>query len=664
MKALLLLSFLFISFFVFSQKNNELKKLCGSQTPSIEWNNWFNKQVEEFKKNTTSEERLNTNYTIPVVFHIIHGGQGIGTFPNISQGQVNSQIKILNDDFAGVGLNASNISTTNFSSTLIANCNVNFCLAQKNTSGVTLAEPGIDRINYVSNGWSNPTTFTTSANFRNYIETVVKVNTIWDPTRYLNIWITDVNSSVGLLGYATFPSGSSLTGIPGGSTGTSTTDGVWCWTKSIGDVGTLFAPYDYGRTATHEVGHWLGLRHIWGDANCGDDYCNDTPTQQQANTGCPSYPTITCGNGPNGDMFMNFMDYSNDLCLYMFTPDQRTRIQTAMASSPFRTQLTASSATLCSNPPITCSYTVSNFVNTNTLTLLRATASATDVGCAQGAQMAGYICGTNCYGDLEKAEFISTSLYSSVVNPIITGVVVLFFNYNSGFGTNGNSNISLKLYNGTSVTTAPGTLLGSVSENLSNIYNNTTNVNTVNYCGDPSFVFTNPIIMPYKFIFSTPVGAPNAGGFFASVTIPNITGDTVAILNKKSSTNNTAWEKWSDNNWYSMSSSWGSNYNLAILPIIECGAVGIKENSILKNNINLFPNPTSGNFSIITTFLKQQTIDVIVYNMMGEPIYSTKINDAKQNVIDINLSNQLNGIYLVEIGNGIEKLIKRVVINK
>ncbi len=135
-------------------------------------------------------------------------------------------------------------------------------MAYKNTSGVTLAELGIDRINYVSNGWSNPTTFTTSTNFRNYTEMVVKVNTICDPTRYLNIWITDVNPSVGLLGYTTFPLGTSLNEIPGGSTGTNTTDGEWCLTKSIGDVGTLFPPFDYGRTATHELGHWLGLRYL------------------------------------------------------------------------------------------------------------------------------------------------------------------------------------------------------------------------------------------------------------------------------------------------------------------------------------------------------------------------------------------------------------------
>ena len=87
-----------------------------------------------------------------------------------------------------------------------------------------------------------------------------------------------------------------------------------------------------GRTATHEVGHWLNLRHIWGDSNCGNDYCNDTPTQQSSNSGCPNYPSSSncSGNGSNGDMFMNYMDYTNDACMNMFTQDQKTRMIAAI----------------------------------------------------------------------------------------------------------------------------------------------------------------------------------------------------------------------------------------------------------------------------------------------------------------------------------------------
>ncbi|MBA2613327.1 MAG: T9SS type A sorting domain-containing protein [Bacteroidetes bacterium] len=649
------------SFICYSQN----KRNCGSQDPGKEWNDWFNKKVEEFKKNNLSGKIQATNYTIPVIFHVIHGGQSVGSYPNISQAQINSQINILNNDYAGNGLNVGNISSTVFAP-LLANCNVQFCLAQKNPAGATLAEPGIERINYISNSWANPTSFNNTTNFRNYIETTIKPNTIWDPTFYLNIWITDVNSSVGLLGYATFPPSSGLSGLTGGL-GTATTDGVWCWSKSIGDVGTLSPPYDKGRTATHEIGHWLGLRHIWGDAACGNDFCGDTPPQQQENTGCPTYPSVSCGNGPDGDMFMNFMDYSDDACMYMFSLDQRTRIQTAMANCPFRSQLTASSATLCSGFAVACSYTVSNFTNTDTLAnplgLRRATASAGDPGCIQGPGLAGYISGTNCFGDKEKAEFISTSKYTSATNPVISGVVVLFFNY-TGVGTSGTGNVDMNIYSGTSAAAAPGALIGSTTSNLSTIAA-TTNTTSVSYCGNPGLAFGVPVIKPYKFTFSSPINAPTSGGFFASVSIPSSAGDTVVIFDKLTGTSNTAWEKWADNSWHDMKTSWGNvrNFNLAILPIIDC-ATGVKENTFLSSAINLFPNPSNGNFSVITTFANSQNIEIKVYNMLGQTVYTNKINNVKQNMIDVDLSGQAGGLYLVEINNGQEKVIKRMMFNK
>ncbi|MCU0360046.1 MAG: M43 family zinc metalloprotease [Bacteroidia bacterium] len=333
----------------FSDANNQLNR-CGTQMPGEAWDNWFNQKVEEYKQNKAAGKIQSATLTIPVIVHVIHGGQAVGTHPNISQNQVNSQITVLNADFAGVGQNVNNLAATAFSAIGAANCDIIFCPAEKDPNGVSLAQPGIDRVNYTSNGWANPTSFNTSNAFQTYMNGTVKPATIWDPTRYLNVWVSDVSNGAGLLGYATFPAGSNLTGIPG-STGTSSTDGIWVWSRAYGTIGT-FAPYHRGRTATHELGHWLGLRHINGDAGCGNDFCNDTPIQQALNFGCPNYPKISCSNGPNGEMFMNFMDYCDDLCLYMFTPDQNARIQTAMANAPFRKFLNASSATLCNVPAV------------------------------------------------------------------------------------------------------------------------------------------------------------------------------------------------------------------------------------------------------------------------------------------------------------------------
>ena len=143
-----------------------------------------------------------------------------------------------------------------------------------------------------------------------------------------------VLGATGLLGKAVFPTGSGLAGMFGG--GAPTYDAVMVAHTSFGSIGTVTAPYNLGRTLTHELGHWLGLRHIWGDATCGDDYCNDTPTQQTSNGGCPTFPSVTCGN--SGDQSMNYMDYVNDACMYMFTSDQKARMDVVLTLSPQRTE--------------------------------------------------------------------------------------------------------------------------------------------------------------------------------------------------------------------------------------------------------------------------------------------------------------------------------------
>ena len=650
----------------FAQNPVQVKQRCGTETPPVAWDLWFNQKVEEFKLANPDYKTSSANYVVPVVFHIIHGGQGEGTFPNVSMAQINSQMPILNDDFAGTGFNVGNISNTNFSSALISNCNITFCLAEKDPSGNTLAQKGIHRVNYNSNSWSDPASFTSSSGFNTFMNNTVKPATIWDPTRYLNVWISDVNPAVGLLGYATFPSGTGLSGLSSGL-GTATTDGVWCWTRAIGNTGSVQFPFDKGRTLTHEVGHWLGLRHIWGDGTCATDYCNDTPTQQGANTGCPGYPNVTCSNGPNGDMFMNFMDYCDDACLYMFTPDQRTRIQTAMASGQFRTQMTASSATLCGGGPnpVFCSDTISNFNLSDTLNAYRrATASAAEPFCPQGPGLGGYIAGTNCWGDVEKAEFISSTKYSNASNPAVSGVIVLFFQYGN-LGTDGSSNVSMNIYSGTNANTQPGTLLGSTSVNLSSIAA-TTNTSGVPYCGNPNLAFSLPVIMPFKFNFSTPVAVPASGGFFASVGIPNIPGDTVCILDKLTGTTNTAWEKWSDNSWNSMKASWGNsrNFNLAILPIVECGAVGVKENTPGLENLSLFPNPGEGKISLISTSVKTEAFEIRVYDLYGKEILTSVSTDATHVLYQIDLSNENSGVYFISAGNSSGKRVFKYILQK
>lgn len=722
---------------------------CGTGTPTQEWDNWFNGKVEEFKANQAAGKSPMVAYTIPVVVHIVHNGTGAGSGINISAAQVQDQINIMNADFAGTGLNSGNVPAVFAPSK--ANTTITFCLAQKTPSGTTMTEPGIDRINRNTKGWTAPP-YSSS-----YIDATIKPNSIWDPTRYLNMWVTDLGG--GLLGYATFPANTGLTGLSA-PFGSATSDGVVMLHSAFGSIGTALtnAPYHKGRTTTHEVGHWLGLRHIWGDGNCANDFCNDTPTSQTSNFGCPSHPykVGTCSGNTTGEMFQNFMDYTDDLCMYMFTNDQSARIQTAMQNGTYRNQLSASAATLCTiaaaapvasmsipssgcaassiaannlsngspaptyawsaspsagvvftpnataiNPSITfsspgsytvtvvatnsvgsnsnsksitittcstassCADTLTNVGNTGTLTIYTAGTDTATPGCSPKA---GFVAGSNCYDDKEKAEFFAFSQYSNISSPVIKGVIALFYKDGTkGTGGNSASSVSMKIYNGTNALTQPGSLISQTATTLGTILA-APSVSNVTYCGSPGVGYNTAIIKPYRFNFSTPVNAPSTGGFYASLVLPTGNTDTAVVFNEDDPTPaNTAWELWSDNSWHDMKTAWGgaTEYHLAILPVIEClGGVGVKSNSVLDNNVTLYPNPSNGMVSLIATLPGVQTLDVAVYNSLGQLMSNVKYDGVSSNVFNMDLSTYANGVYFVSVNNGSEKIVKRLIINK
>lgn len=252
--------------------------------------------------------------TIPVVVHVVYNT----TAQNVSDAQIQSQINILNQDFRK--LNSDWTGTPAGFQSLVADCEINFCLAQRDpngnaTTGIVRKQTTVtsfstnDAVKYTANGGDNA----------------------WPSSSYLNIWVC--NLSGGVLGYAQFPGGPAAT------------DGVVITYTGFGNTGTAAAPFNKGRTATHEVGHWLNLYHIWGDdgtACTGSDNCSDTPNQADENYGCPSFPQVSCSNGANGDMFMNYMDYTDDACMYMFTLGQKARMQALFAQGGLRASLTSS----------------------------------------------------------------------------------------------------------------------------------------------------------------------------------------------------------------------------------------------------------------------------------------------------------------------------------
>lgn len=251
--------------------------------------------------------------TIPVVVHVVY----YNNTQNISDAQIQSQIDVLNADFRRTNADAGN-TPAEFQG-IAADCEVNFCMATQDPNGA--ATNGIQRRLTSVNG------FGTNDNVKYFSTGGLD---IWDRNKYLNIWVC--NLSGGLLGYAQFPGGPAAT------------DGVVCDYAYFGTINAT-PPFDKGRTATHEVGHWLNCYHIWGDdgTSCtGSDNCADTPNQADENYGCPSFPTISCNNGPNGDMFMNYMDYTDDACMNVFSAGQKSRMQSLFAAGGARVALASS----------------------------------------------------------------------------------------------------------------------------------------------------------------------------------------------------------------------------------------------------------------------------------------------------------------------------------
>ncbi len=307
---------------------------------------WLQKRIAS-DKNTSLQKTL---YTIPVVVHIIHNSHALGTNSNISATQVQSQIDVLNEDFRKL-LNTPGHNTHPDG----ADAEIEFCLAQTDPDGNLMPEPGINRIDQNTAGYVPPFVTNCGNSNTSNIENNIKPDTQWNPDNYLNIWV--MNLECDLLGYAQFPSSSNLNGLDANE-GDANTDGVVVGYQFFGstDKGTfpaMSSPYDKGRTATHEIGHWLGLRHIWGDSNCGNDFCADTPTQQEDSGGCPN--TTTCDGVK--DMVENYMDYSNDACMNIFTEDQKTRMVTVMTNSPRRGVLQNSTACGIAVGPPTANFT-------------------------------------------------------------------------------------------------------------------------------------------------------------------------------------------------------------------------------------------------------------------------------------------------------------------
>ncbi|MFK7807875.1 MAG: T9SS type A sorting domain-containing protein [Saprospiraceae bacterium] len=318
-----ILSLLLMLFFSYSLDVNAQQRDCGTME-------YLEQQIQNSPKRAAKMEQIekatkaylsNNNkvvdgiITIPVVVHVVWNTAA----ENISTAQVQSQIDILTEDFRRLNSDADGTWPQGDDS------EIEFCLATTDPNGNPT--DGITRTNTSNSSFSGNDN--------------VKFNSsgghdAWPSSDYMNFWVCDLSG--GLLGYAQFPGGPA------------STDGIVCDYQYVGDIGTATFPYELGRTATHEVGHWLNLYHIWGDGGCGvDDAVSDTPLSDASNGGC-STGHVSCGTV---DMVQNYMDYSYDACMNLFTTGQKSRMRALFEPGGFRASLLNSTACGPITPP-TC----------------------------------------------------------------------------------------------------------------------------------------------------------------------------------------------------------------------------------------------------------------------------------------------------------------------
>ncbi len=271
----------------------------------------YDKVIDQYIKNKAVSKTAVATVTVPVVVHVVYAN----ATQSISLAQAVSQVQVLNDDFAKLNADASKVTQPSFLAAQ-AGANIRFCMAQRDPSGNPTT--GVD---YKS---TTVASFGTSDNVKHNSTGGVDA---WDVTKYVNIWVCNIGG--GILGYAEFPTAS-----------LSNTWGLVLQYNYTGSGGSAQAPYDLGRTGTHEFGHCFNLYHIWGDeaACAGSDQCSDTPNQGAEHYGCfpaGSVQTDACTTGGDGVMWMNYMDYTDDACMYMFTAQQVARMEAVVNTAPW-----------------------------------------------------------------------------------------------------------------------------------------------------------------------------------------------------------------------------------------------------------------------------------------------------------------------------------------
>lgn len=572
-----------------------------------------------------ASNKIGAVITIPVVFHVVYNTSA----QNISDARILEQLNVLNKDFGRTNADAGN--TPSVWQGISANTNIQFCMAQRDPSGN--ATNGIVRKSTTVTSFSSNDNIKRSANGG---------SDAWPRDQYLNIWVG--NLSGGLLGYAQFPGGAA------------STDGVVVLYSSVGgpnNPGTA-TPYHLGRTATHEVGHWLNLYHIWGDdgTGCsGSDQVSDTPNQAGATSGCPAFPkTDACTSTSPGVMFMNYMDYSTDACMNMFTNGQSTRMNATLNGTRVSLQTSLgctppSGGTTCGVP---ASLAASSITSSSAMLGWGAVSGATSYNVRYKATASATWNNTTASGTSLSVSGLSASTAYEFQVQAVCGANTSAYSSSATFTTSAagctdvyESNNTLSAAKTVAVNTD---IYGLISPSGDNDYFkfSTTSPNT--------YIRINLSNLPADY----DIRLYNSSG--SQLAISQNGGTTAEVITRNTTSAATYYVRiYGYNN--------ANNATQCYLLRINTKNSAWREGELqVVSEVNLFPNPANDKVHIQFNTTKSEDVTIRLVDITGRMIQSLVMTtEPGQNLAAMDVMQLPKGIYLMELISSENRAVKRFV---
>jgi PKD repeat protein len=654
---------------------HEKYKECLNADPSLaQKRKLMEEQTQKWINENQEKNKTQSVITIPVVAHVVYRTSS----QNISDAQIQSQIDVLNADYRK--LNADTSNTPSAFAQYAADVEFEFCLATTDPNGASTT--GITR---------TQTSIQDIGSTNDYYYTSLGGDDIWDRDKYMNIWICEISG--GTLGYAYLP-----------GTAGADYDGIVIHPEYFGTTGTVSSPYHLGRTATHEVGHWFNLEHIWGDDNgacSGSDQVSDTPDQADMSYGCNTFPTTdACTATSPGIMFMNYMDYSDDDCMNMFTDGQASRMLSAINlyrsglissngcdnSSVLAAKFSASSTNIASGSSIDFTDQSSGsptswnwiFSGASPSSSTSQNPSGITYSTSGSYDVTLVISNGVDYDTLTQSSYITVydaSNCDTITNVPSTSLPEYYKAQGVGYisGHNSYEDMSKAEYFGTYPSAKDLTDVyiffmkaeyGSSSSTVSvRVWDNTGNGGTPGSLVASKDVLISDIATDVQnndftlVTFDSPLTITD--DFYLGVTFYYNTMDTVVIGTTQIGdvTTNTCWEQWNDASWHSYASSYNSDLAHFIYPVF-CES-NVSTDFTFENqsfSVNIFPNPSKSIFHIS---ISEKISSLEVYDILGNKIYETSV---LQNLLD--LSGKSKGIYFLHLKHDSKTVIfEKLIVN-